>query len=78
MVVATRVKLYPNEEQKVLPEKRFGSGGSSITTSLRRAISTTLTKGAEKSYLNYRYCRYVDRSEEEISVAVRGKLTIPS
>jgi putative transposase len=54
MIVATKVKLYPNEKQKVLLEKHFGSCRFVYNYFLAKRDEYYLThKDAEKSSLNY-------------------------
>jgi len=54
MIVATKVRLYPNEEQGVLLEKRFGSTRFVCNYFLeKRDEYCTAHKGAKKSSLSY-------------------------
>jgi len=54
MIVATKVKLYPNEKQKALLEKHFGSCRFVYNYFLAKRDEYYLThKDAEKSSLNY-------------------------
>ncbi|MGC8565288.1 MAG: RNA-guided endonuclease InsQ/TnpB family protein, partial [Thermoplasmata archaeon] len=54
MIVATKVKLYPNEEQKILLEKHFGSCRFVYNYFLAKRDEYYIThKDAEKSSLNY-------------------------
>jgi len=54
MIMATKVKLYPNEAQKVLLEKHFGSCRFVYNYFLAKRDEYYLThKDAEKSSLNY-------------------------
>ncbi|MGC8715349.1 MAG: RNA-guided endonuclease InsQ/TnpB family protein [Thermoplasmata archaeon] len=54
MIVATKVKLYPNEKQKILLEKHFGSCRFVYNHFLAKRDEYYIThKDAEKSSLNY-------------------------
>jgi len=54
MIVATKVKLYPNEAQKILLEKHFGSCRFVYNYFLAKKDEYYIThKDAEKSSLNY-------------------------
>ena len=54
MITATRVKLYPNQEQKVLLDKHLGSCRFIYNYFLKKRDEYYIThKDAEKSSLNY-------------------------
>jgi len=54
MIIATKVKLYPNEKQKILLEKHFGSCRFVYNYFLAKRDEYYIThKDAEKSSLNY-------------------------